>query len=154
MVQNRRGDQGAVIFNAVGNWPVDTVAPADQDAVYIEVWEPYRKFYGPAPAGVQGRNAGRRQAGDHRGVYPPGANSHNVRLANAVIFASGGNHLELGEPGAMLADPYFPKFGMMDESMQAMMQSYYDFLVRYEEMLALDTTNAPDRAKALTIEGD
>ena len=34
--------------------------------------------------------------------------------------------------------------------MQSIMRSYYDFLVRYEEMLTLDTTNAPDRAKALT----
>ena len=47
-------------------------------------------------------------------IHPERAD--NVRLANAVIFASGGYHLELGEPDAMLADPYFPRFGLMDET--------------------------------------
>jgi dextranase len=77
-----------------------------------------------------------------------------VRLANAIILASGGYHLELGEPGAMLADPYFPKSGLMDEAMQAIMRRTYDFLVRYEEVLALDTaTGSVDRADALVIAG-
>ena len=44
LVQERRGESGAVLFNAVRNWPTDTVAAADQVAVYIEVWEPYRDF--------------------------------------------------------------------------------------------------------------
>ncbi|RPI92662.1 MAG: hypothetical protein EHM39_13420, partial [Chloroflexi bacterium] len=36
---------------------------------------------------------------------------------------------------------------------QLIMQHTYDFLVRYEEVLALDTANAPVRAEALTVEG-
>ncbi len=152
VVQDKRGDQGAVIFNAVGNWPVDTVAPADQDVVYIEVWEPYRDFMD-----LYRLVSNAEQLGGGKPViiaaYIHPERAANVRLANAVIFASGGYHLELGEPGAMLADPYFPKFGLMDEPMQSIMRNYYDFLVRYEEMLALDTANAPERAKALVIDG-
>jgi dextranase len=152
IVHERRGDQGAVIFNAVGNWPVETVAPADQDAVYIEVWEPYRDFMD-----LRRLIAGAEALGGGKPVilaaYIPPDRLPNVRLADAIIFASGGTHLELGEPGAMLADPYFPKFGLMDAETQAILRRYYDFLVRYEEVLALDTSGAADRAQALTIAG-
>jgi dextranase len=153
VVHERRGNRGAVIFNAVGNWPVQTVAPADQDAVYIEVWEPYRDFMD-----LHRLIAGAENLGGGKPViiaaYIHPDRIHNVRLADAIIFASGGYHLELGEPGAMLADPYFPRFGRMDEATQAIMQRYYDFLVRYEEVLSLDTIDATgSRAKALTIPG-
>jgi dextranase len=106
-----------VIFNAVGNWPVETVAPADQDAVYIEVWEPYLDFMD-----LHRLVAGAEKLGGGKPViiaaYIHPERVANVRLANAIIFASGGYHLELGEPGAMLADAYFPRFGLMDEAMQ------------------------------------
>jgi dextranase len=153
VVHERRGDQGAVIFNAVGNWPVQTVAPADQDAVYIEVWAPYRDF-----VDLHRLIAGAEDLGSGKPVilaaYIPPDRIDNVRLADAMIFASGGYHLELGEPGAMLADPYFPRYGVMDGTTQAIVQRYYDFLVRYEEVLSLDTTDATGtRAKALTISG-
>ncbi|HVO68569.1 MAG TPA: glycoside hydrolase family 66 protein, partial [Aggregatilineaceae bacterium] len=141
------------IFNAVGNWPVQTVAPADQDAVYIEVWAPYRDFVDlyRLIAGAENLGGGKPVI---LAVYIPPDRIHNVRLADAMIFASGGYHLELGEPGAMLADPYFPRYGLMDEATQAIMQRTYDFLVRYEEVLSLDTTDATGtRAKALTIPG-
>jgi dextranase len=41
IVRRHRGDAGAVIFNAVGNWPIETVAPSDEDVIYVEVWPPY-----------------------------------------------------------------------------------------------------------------
>ena len=152
VVTDRRGDTGAVIFNAVGNWPVDTVAPSDQNVVYIEVWAPYRGFMD-----LHRIVAGAEQLGGGKPViiaaYIHPDQLINVRLADAVIFASGGYHLELGELGAMLADPYFPQFGMMNEAAQAVIERYYDFLVRYEEVLALDTVNAADRSKALVIDG-
>ena len=152
LVREKRED-GAMIFNAVGNWPVETVAPSDQDAVYIEVWPPYRDFLDLHRIIVQAQDLGGGKPVIIAAYIHPN-NAHNVRLANAVIFASGAYHLELGEPGAMLADPYFPQFGQMNEAMQATMQRAYDFLVRYEEVLGVgtrDTTEA--RAGALAIEG-
>lgn len=153
VVQSHRGASGAMIFNAVGNWPVDTVAPADQDAVYIEVWAPYRDFLDLHRIVVNAEQLGGGKPVIIAAYIHPN-NVHNVRLANAMINASGAYHLELGEPGAMLADPYFPKFGMMDEAMQATMQRTYDFLVRYEEVLAVGAADATaTRAAALTIPG-
>jgi dextranase len=153
VVREKRGDQGAMIFNAVGNWPVETVAPSDQDVVYIEVWSPYRDFMDLHRLVVNAQVLGGNKPVIIAAYIHPN-NAHNVRLADAVIFASGGTHLELGEQGAMLADPYFPKFGTLSPAMQATMQQYYDFLVRYEEVLGVGTTDATEtRAAALTIDG-
>jgi dextranase len=151
LVQEQRGDSGAVIFNAVRNWPVDAVAPAEQDVVYIEVWEPYRDFMD-----LHRLIVGAQKLGGDKPVilaaYIHPDHAYNVRLANAIIFASGGYHLELGEPGTMLADPYFPQLGLLDEHMQMVTQRYYDFLVRYEEVLSLDTIDATGaRSADLTI---
>ena len=141
LVRQKRGDDGAVIFNAVRNWPLATVAPSQQDAVYIEVWEPYRSLLDLYRIVAQAQ-----QLSDGKPViiaaYIPPQQEINVRLANALIFASGGYHIELGEPHAMLADPYFPQFGLMDQHMQAVLRRYYDFAVRYENVLALDTRDA------------
>ncbi len=153
VVQARRGDQGAVIFNAVGNWPVDTVAPSAENAVYIEVWEPYTSFWDLHRLVAAAENFGNGKPVIIASYIHPDR-AYNVRLANAIIFASGGYQLELGEPGTMLADPYFPRFGLMNETMQSVMQRIYDFVVRYEEVLALDTSNATgDRTEALSISG-
>ncbi|MBP8972491.1 MAG: hypothetical protein KBH93_01335, partial [Anaerolineae bacterium] len=153
LVQEWRGESGAVIFNAVGNWPVDTVAAANQEAVYIEVWEPYRDFMDlhRLIAHAQRQSGGKPVI---LAAYLHPDHSHNVRLADAIVFASGGFHLELGESRAMLADPYFPRFGVMDEALQDVMRHYYDFLVRYEEVLSAGTGDATgERASALSIDG-
>lgn len=153
LVQEKRGDDGVTIFNLVRNWPVETVAPSDEDAVYIEVWEPYRTFIDLYRIVAQAQQLGGGKPVIIAAYIHPDQ-AINVRLANAIIVASGGYQLQLGEPNAMLADPYFPRFGLMDEAMQATMRRYYDFLVRYENVLALNTTDATrDRAGALTIEG-
>ncbi len=35
----RAKDKGTVVFNAVGNWPIEDLAKSDADFMYIEVWE-------------------------------------------------------------------------------------------------------------------
>lgn len=141
LVQDRRGDEGVTLFNSVGNWPIDAVAPADQDASYIEVWSPYDDYLD-----LNRIITNAQQLGNGKPVilaaYIPPDRSINWRLANAVIAASGAFHLETGEPGAMLADPYFPLFGAIPAEQQAQFTRYYDFIVRYENVLSLGTTAA------------
>lgn len=61
-------------------------------------------------------------------------NTPGVLLTNAVIFALGGSHLELGEH--MLCKEYFPNSNLgMSEELQEAMVAYYDFLVAYENLL-------------------
>lgn len=61
-------------------------------------------------------------------------NTPGVLLTNAVIFALGGSHLELGEH--MLCKEYFPNSNLgMSSELQEAMVAYYDFLVAYENLL-------------------
>ncbi len=152
VVHQLRGTDGVTIFNLVRNWPLKTVAPSDEDAVYIELWDPYTQFMDLPRVVAQAQVLGGGKpviiaAYIHANHY------ENARLANALIFASGGYHLELGEPSAMLADPYFPNFELMTAADQEIERRYYDFLVRYENVLALGTHDGgKDRAAALTID--
>jgi dextranase len=75
-------------------------------------------------------------------AYIDPAHAHNVRLVDAIIFAAGGAHVELGERDGMLADPYFPNYGRISPSLKTILRAYYDFAVRYEEVLALETYDA------------
>ena len=61
-------------------------------------------------------------------------NTAGVLLTNAVIFAFGGSHLELGEH--MLCKEYFPNNNLsMNEDLKKAIIHYYDFLVGYENIL-------------------
>jgi dextranase len=61
-------------------------------------------------------------------------NTPAVLMTNAVIFAFGGAHLELGEH--MLGKEYFPNNNLeMKPDLRAAMIRYYDFLVAYQNLL-------------------
>jgi len=61
-------------------------------------------------------------------------NTPSVLLADAVIFAFGGSHLELGEH--MLSSEYFPNNKLsMDNELKSSILEYYDFMVAYENLL-------------------
>jgi dextranase len=150
-----------VIFNAVGNWPIATVAPTSQDAVYIEVWPPDVDY-----ADLRRLiHDGKRLSGgkpvilaaylspflDADTASLPGAETAAL-LATATITASGGSHLLLGERDGILCDPYYPKYATMRPVFAARMRSYYDFLVRYEDwFVAADV--APDEEVSLSLAG-
>jgi dextranase len=61
-------------------------------------------------------------------------NTPGVLLTDAVIFAFGGAHLELGEH--MLGKEYFPNDNLqMHPDLKAAMINYYDFLTGYQNLL-------------------
>lgn len=61
-------------------------------------------------------------------------NAPGVILTDAVIFALGGSHLELGEH--MLCSEYFPNSSLgMTAELQNAMVAYYDFMTAYENLL-------------------
>ena len=58
-------------------------------------------------------------------------------MTDAVIFAFGGSHLELGEH--MLAKEYFPNNNLlMRTDLKENLTSFYDFQVAYENLLQAD----------------
>lgn len=133
----------SVVFNAVGNWPIDELASAQVDFVYIEIWPPDCSFQDLQRIVSEARE----KSGGKPVVialYLPADRPVNVRLANAVIMASGGTRIELGENGRLLADPYFPKHAARSPELAQTMQSYQDFLVRYGQVLGpAAATEAP-----------
>ena len=142
-----------VVFNAVNNWPIETVAPAKQDLVYIEVWPPHTLYQDLWKVIVNAQRLGGGKLVVLAAYVEP-ARHRNVRLTDAVIFASGGYHIELGERNGMLADPYFPKYQQMSNELAAVVRRYYDFAVRYENVLAEGTWDTTEQQGAnVFIEG-
>ena len=67
---------------------------------------------------------------DNTGTF----NTPGVLLTDAVIFALGGSHLEMGEH--MLCKEYFPNSNLgMSKELQEAIISYYDFLTAYQNIL-------------------
>lgn len=129
-----------VAFNAVNSWPIQTVAHANQDLVYVEVWPPNTTYRDLARLIEEAKelSEGKKVV---LAAYIPSSWKISIRLANAVIFSHGGYHIEVGEGNGMLSDPYFPNYVQMDDSLQRIMREYYDFLVRYRDLLALEDSN-------------
>jgi dextranase len=140
LVRSRRS-RGTVVFNAVTNWPIEVVAPADQDFVYIEVWPPY-VWYGDLHTLITQAQALGGGKPVVLAAYIDPSLEHNVRLVDAVIFGSGGGHIELGEHNGMLADAYFPRYGTMAPELANVMQRYYEFAVRYQDVIGPRTVDA------------
>jgi dextranase len=68
-------------------------------------------------------------------LYLPASRPENVRLADALIFSLGGSRIELGEKAQLLADPYFPKHQPLSPDLKRTLRRYYDFVVRYGDLL-------------------
>jgi len=134
----------AVVFNCVGNWPIEEVVRSAQDFVYIEVWPPDTRYQDLHRLIVEAQalSGGKPVV---LAAYVDPVQACNARLVDATIFASGGYHIELGELGGMLADPYFPKYGRMSDHLATALRRYYDFAVRYENVLSLDTRDTTAR---------
>ncbi len=136
--------QAGVIFNAVENWPIAAVAPTTQDTVYIEVWPPdvtYNDLYRLIHEGKRLSNGKQVILAAYLSPFATADDATLPQaeaaafLATAAIAASGGSHLLLGEHDGILCDPYYPKYATMRPGCAAQMRAYYDFIVRYEELL-------------------
>ncbi|XXM71387.1 glycoside hydrolase family 66 protein [Lysinibacillus sphaericus] len=77
-------------------------------------------------------------------------NTPGVLMTNAVIFAAGGAHLELGEN--MLSKEYFPhKKLRLSEELNTELTRYYDFLVAYQNLLR---DGGEEKEKEVKVKGD
>lgn len=135
------GKDIALIFNNVGNWPVGDAARANQDVVYIEVWKPYERYHH-----LRELIAGGRRDGGGKPVIlaaylkpfldEPGERSQTAALLlTAVIAAHGGGHLLLGERFGALTQAYYPDYAPLPEAFIRTMRTYFDFIVRYWNLL-------------------
>ncbi|NOX61236.1 MAG: hypothetical protein GXP42_04720 [Chloroflexi bacterium] len=130
----KRHPTKTVVFNAVSAWPIEALANSRQDFEYIEIWPPDAD-YADVLRIVQDA---RRLSGGRPVVialYLPATRPAHVRLADALIFSAGGSRIELGEQARLLADPYFPKHQALSSELESILRRYYDFAVRYGELL-------------------
>ena len=130
------------VFNAVNQYGQSGIAKASSDFLYTEVWSP-NDGYSDLARIIQDNNSfseGTKNSvlaaymnydeADQEGYF----NTPGVLLTDAVIFAFGGSHLELGEH--MLGSEYFPNDNLdMKKDLREALVSYYDFLVAYENLL-------------------
>ena len=144
---------GAVIFNCVSNWPIELASKADEDFIYIEVWDPTNTFSDLHNLITYSQSLGTGKPVVLAAYVHPG-NSPNPLLMDAIIFASGGGHIELGENLGYLAHPYFPNYEKLSAEQTRLIKNYYDFTVRYQNLIGPSTSEATkDWISNITVDG-
>lgn len=132
-----------VLFNAVGNWPIEALAASPADFNYIEVWPPSTRYQDVVDIV---RNA--RSLSGNKGVvialYLPADCPVNNRLADALIYAAGGSRIELGENARLLSDPYFPKHQELPHELRQVLKRYAGYAVRYGELTGPSAVDAAE----------
>jgi len=133
-----------ILFNAVGNWPIEALAESAVDFIYIEVWPPDVEYRHLAKIVL---NAVRCSYGKAVVIahYLPASRPTNNLLADAVIVASGGTRIELGEDARLLSDPYFPKHEELSSELSLALRQLADFNVRNGEWLSSYTLSTADK---------
>ena|GEM_PF-121146 len=151
-LNNARAATGKrIIFNNVGAYGMFNVSSqTEDDAVYVECWE----------------NNGQKTYNDLKKVIDDGLawgngkpvvlaayvnrdkssgefNGPGVLLCDAVIFASGGTHIELGDGGNMLHNEYFPNTNLaLGTELANTLTNYYNFIVNNKKWLYGGLTNS------------
>ncbi len=134
-----------VLFNAVGNWPIEELAQTPTAFNYIEVWPPDTSYLDLVRIV---RNA-RKLSGEKPVVialYIPASRISNIRLANALIHSVGGSRIQLGENERLLSDPYFPKHEPLSENLRVSLRRSADFVVRYSDWFGPTIPETPEIA--------
>lgn len=138
------------MFNNVNDFGTAETATAPQDATYIEVWPPHSTLQDLATLAATARA--------RRPEHPPILSAYlscfretseeravaAAELVMATVFPAGAAHLLLGEDGAALTDPYYPRHHELSVAALEAFVPWYDFAVRYGDLLydpaAVDVT--------------
>lgn len=131
-----------LVMNAVNQYGQrESIASAPVDFLYTEVWHPNETYADLAT--ILGNNYflsdGKPTVlaaymnytlSDNPGYF----NTPGLLLTDAIIFALGGAHLELGEH--VLSKEYFPHTNLqVRDELRIALIKYYDFMVAYENLL-------------------
>ena len=167
-MKNRHPEK-RLIMNAVGQWGASQIGGSGKvDFFYSEVWGNQE---GNSLTTGKGRFTNLKSVIDENLSINPSLrtvlaaymnyltddrnfNTPGVVMADAVIFALGGSHLELGGDH-MLCSEYFPSNDMKWHSqIEDWMTRYYDFMTAYENLLRdnwTEQTNVKATSTDVTI---
>lgn len=130
-----------LIFNNVGNWPVYSTAATGQDAVYIEVWNPYERYSHIAQLIYEARNFANSWKPVILAAYlePFRKDSREramnaARILTAAIISNGAYHLLQGENQAVLTQGYYSDYTRLSDKDAAILRRYNDFMIRYLDL--------------------
>ena len=131
-----------MVLNAVNQYGQSQILNEAVDFAYTEVWEGNEGFNDLATIIKRNNTLSNNSKNtvlaaymnydlaNNSGVF----NTPGVLLTDAVIFAFGGAHLELGEH--MLGKEYFPNNNLaINNELKNSLHSYYNFLVAYQNLL-------------------
>ncbi len=131
-----------MVLNAVNQYGQSQILNEAVDFAYTEVWEGNEGFDDLATIIKRNNTLSNNSKNtvlaaymnydlaNNSGVF----NTPGVLLTDAVIFAFGGAHLELGEH--MLGKEYFPNNNLaINNELKKSLNSYYNFLVAYQNLL-------------------
>ena len=132
-----------LVMNAVNQYGQENgIALAPIDFLYTEVWSGNEGYKDLARIIIDNDNYSSHTKKTVLAAYmnyniannPGYFNTPGVLLTDAVIFAFGGSHLELGEH--LLGKEYFPNNNLqMKDDLKTVLINYYDFLVAYQNLL-------------------
>lgn len=140
-----------LVMNAVSSYGASQIARTGKvDFLYNEVWgdEPdFKDLHTIIKANDQYSNHTLKtvfaaymnydKAGSSTGEF----NTPGILLTDAVMFALGGSHLELGDH--MLCREYFPATALqMSDALKTAIIRYYDFMTAYQNLLRDKSTQA------------
>lgn len=136
-----------IIFNNVGNWPIESTANTDVDAIYIEVWKPYERYYHLKELIMWGKYLSKgkpvilaaylKQYIDYEDKDIDKANN-SLLLITAIIASNGGYHMLLGEKNGVLTEGYYVDYYTVDDKFFRIIRNYYDFIIRYSNIFFND----------------
>jgi dextranase len=142
LIERVRTGLGAtgLIFNNVNDFPTWATAGAPQDAVYVEVWPPHDSLDHLAELVTKAKGLAPEKAvalAAYLSIFSEEEASARdaMRLLLATVFAHGGTCLLHGEEDAVLVDPYYVRHHRMDPVSLEAARAYYDFAVRYGDLL-------------------
>ena len=133
-----------LVMNAVSSYGAKQIAETGKvDFLYNEVWNDEADFdhlrtiikannvYGSDKLKTVFAAYMNYNIADSKGIF----NTPGILLTDAVMFALGGSHLELGGDH-MLCKEYFPNSNLsMNIALKTAMTHYYDFMTAYENLL-------------------
>ncbi len=132
-----------LVMNAVNQYgQQNSIAQSPVDFLYTEVWSGNEGYKDLAKIILDNNAYSGNSLNTVLAAYmnynlannPGYFNTPGVLLTDAVIFAFGGSHLELGEH--MLGKEYFPNNNLqMKDDLKSSLINYYDFLVAYQNIL-------------------
>lgn len=151
-----------LVMNAVSGYGASQIAGTGQvDFLYNEMWGGEDGFDDLRTAVMANDQYSNHTLGtvfaaymnynvaDNKGTF----NTPGVLLTDAVMFALGASHLELGDH--LLCKEYFPNDNLeMDDQLRTAIVRYYDFLTGYQNLLrGADTSAETDVALAAASDG-